>query len=484
MKRTKTMSTLLSTLALAVMTLLTVSSCQKNEIFYEDVSGILTWRFQLPDGRVFNCEVDQPGQKIENNQDSLLFGTSQEVLSGIIPVFTTTLGAKVFVDGNEIKSGESSINLTSPLTIKTEYNGAVREYNVNAFVEKKDHSQTSGAKINTDMRMTGLPSFNSYSAAWFNDKLYIMGAYYPGGTSTTATAYYELYSSPDGGKWTKVETAPEIIGSFGVKLIALNNKLFAIGGMRAYGKYINGAANESSAVWKIFSTTDGANWTDCTPGSVNAPSGRTFPQVTVHNGALYLRRGKMFGFGMWQNVNQSTIYKTTDGTNWTIIAPNATLATNRTEDAMFSFNNKLWIAGGYANWISESNVKNDIWYSENDGVTWVQATAASGEDLKRFGHSVVSYGGKLYMIGGEKIVGSAREGITSVLTSTDGINWTKLPLDMQLPVSFTKRIYSNVFMGQDDLIWIIGGFAGSAGNYSISGINMDTRYDVWTKRLK
>ena len=134
---------------------------------------------------------------------------------------------------------------------------------------------------------------------------------------------------------------------------------------------------------------------------------------------------------------------------------------------MFSFNNKLWIAGGYANWISESNVKNDIWYSENDGATWVQATSASGEDLKRFGHSVVSYGGKLYMIGGEKITGSTREGITSVLSSTDGINWTKLPQETQLPLSFTKRINSNKFMGQGDLIWIIGGFAGSSVNFSV-----------------
>ena len=88
------------------------------------------------------------------------------------------------------------------------------------------------------------------------------------------------------------------------------------------------------------------------------------------------------------------------------------------------------------------------------------------------------------MIGGEKITGSTREGITSVLSSTDGINWTKLPQETQLPLSFTKRIYSNIFMGQGDLIWIIGGFAGSSGNYSVSGINMDVRYDVWTKRLK
>lgn len=464
--------------------LLSGTSCTKNAIFYEDASGILTCRFQLPDGRVFDCVVDQTKLTISNSKDSILFGTPASVMQKIRPIFTTTIGAKVFVNGTEVKSGQTEIDLTKPLTIETKYNNATRNYSVNAFVEKKDYSETSGAKINTDMRITGLPSFNSYSAAFFKGKLYILGAYYPNGTSTTGVAYYELYTSDDGGKWTKVNTNPNVVGGFGAELVVFNDKLFAIGGARLWGKDVNGTSPESSAAWRIMSSANGTDWTDLTPGQVNQPSGRMFPQVVVHNGRIILRRGKMIGFGMIQNINHSDTYQTTDGTNWTRVNPNTTTATNRNDDAMFSFSNKLWIAGGYVSFISSTNMRGDLWSSSDNGATWIQETAATGTDLMRFGHKVVSYGGKLYMMGGEKLDGSNRVGIMDVLSSVNGINWTSLPSTLQLPVSFTTRIYPNVIMGNNDLIWIIGGFAGSMGNYTVNGLGMTAKYDVWTKRLK
>lgn len=484
MKRLKTTISLTLGILFLWALLFTGNSCSKNDIYYEDASGILTCRFQLNDGRVFDCVVDQAALKISNSQDSILFGTSQTVMSKIKPIFTTTLGAKIFVDGTEIESGKSEIDLTKTVKIETVFNGAKRDYAVNAFIEKQDHSQVSGAKINTDMRLTGLPAFNAYSAAFFKGKLYILGAYYPNGTSASGIAYYELYSSDDGGLWTKVNTNPNVIGGFGAILKVLGDKMFAIGGSRLYGKDVNGTAAEFSIAWRIMSTTNGTDWTDCTPGQINAPSGRAFPQVCVHNGKIILRRGKTLSFGMWQNQNHSDTYQTTDGTNWTRVNPNTTTATNRSEDAMFSFNNKLWIVGGFANYISETNVKDDIWSSADDGLTWQQETGVTGIDMKRFGHSVVTYGGKLYMVGGEKLVGTTRSGITNVLYSTNAINWTSLPTAQQLPVAFTSRVCANIFMGTNDLIWIIGGFAYSGGNYTINGITLPYRYDVWTKRLK
>jgi len=56
-------------------------------------------------------------------------------LQKIKPVFTTTIGAKVYVNGQEVKSGETEIDLTKPLKIETKYNSAARDYNVTAFVE-------------------------------------------------------------------------------------------------------------------------------------------------------------------------------------------------------------------------------------------------------------------------------------------------------------------------------------------------------------
>lgn len=484
MKNKRTPINLIMAMTFAVMFLFTGNSCKKHEIFAEDVSGILSCRFQLPDGRVFDCEIDQVKQMISNSKDSLLFGTPSSALSRIIPVFTTTIGAKVYANNTEIKSGESTIDLTKPLKLETKFNNAVRSYDVTALVESKDYSETSGAKVNTDMTLTGLPPFNSYSAAWFNDKLYILGAYYPNATATTGTAYYELYSSEDGAKWIKVETNPKVVGGYGAELIVLDNKMFAAGGARLWGSDVNGTARETSVSWKMMATTNGVDWTYCTPGQVNAPSGRVFPQMTVHNGKIVLRRGKMYGFGMWQNINHSDTYQTTDGTNWTRVAATPVTGTNRNDDAMFSYNGKLWIAGGYANWISDANQREDIWSSADNGATWTQESSATGTELKRFGHKVVSYNGKLYMIAGERLSGSVRSGVGVVLESTDGRNWSPLPAALQLPVAFNTRIYPNIIIGEGNTAWIIGGYAQSAGNYTVSGLAMVVRYDVWTKKVK
>lgn len=88
------------------------------------------------------------------------------------------------------------------------------------------------------------------------------------------------------------------------------------------------------------------------------------------------------------------------------------------------------------------------------------------------------------MIAGEKLEGTVRISINDVMTSINGINWSSLPQGLQLPVSFNTRIYPNFIMGEGDLAWIIGGFSNSLGNYTVSGLTMTARYDVWTKRVK
>ena len=101
-------------IALIGIVLLLGASCTKNDIYYEDATGILSFRFQLPDGRVFDCEVDQPNLERSNSEDSLLYGTSSTALEKIKPIYTTTIGAKVLVNGVEVKSGENQWDITQP----------------------------------------------------------------------------------------------------------------------------------------------------------------------------------------------------------------------------------------------------------------------------------------------------------------------------------------------------------------------------------
>ena len=366
--------------------------------------------------------------------------------------------------------------------VEVVYKDATRHYQMKLFVEQADHSETLGAKINTDMRMTGLPSFNWYTSAWFKGQLYILGAHYPGGTLASATAYYELYSSPDGISWTKVDTNPRVIGGFGAKLIVYNDKLYVIGGGRNYGTDIDGNKPETSVTWRIMSSSDGVSWTDCTTGQTNNPSGRAFAQVCVHDGKLLVRRGKMLGFGMWQNIGQSTIYQTTDGITWTVITPTNNYATNRSDDAMFSFDGKLWTMGGYGSFISASQIRPDIHSSVDNGLTWIKETPVSPTPVDFYGHQVVTDGVKLYMFGGERLVDGERVGVQEVYSSDNGFDW--YPLEYQLPPSYKARIYPSVTLSEDGSAWVLGGFTKSAGSYCVSGLTMESHYDVWAKKLK
>lgn len=467
------------------------ASCKKNEISYEPTTGVLKGQLQLSDKRVYNCEIDQTNLIIQNSVDSLVFGTSVDVLKNLKLIFTGTIGSELFIDGKKVVSGETVIDLSNgEVILESRYGSVVKNYKTKVFVESLDHSETSGSKINGDILQTGFAqSAYTSGAAYFKGKLYLLNSRYPNGTSTTGTAYYQLFSSSDNGaSWELVETNPNVIGGFGASLCVLGDRMFVIGGMRLWGVDENGINRETSVAWKMLSTTDGKNFTDCTVGQVGQPSGRGFAEVTVHNGALYVRRGKMFGFGMIQNLSQTTIFKTTDGTNWTTIIPNDINSTNKNDAAFYSFNGKLWIQGGFFNlFTGQEGLRPTLYSSSDDGITWVKETPilVGDANLARFGHKVISHNGVAYMMFGETLnANNERVSTGSILRSTDGITWEPLDANLQLSGACSGRIYPNLINGADDLFYVIGGFKESAGNYLVNGVTMNVLYDVWTKRIK
>ena len=98
---------------MGIVMMIVVGSCQKNEFEYENVSGILTFRFQLLDGRVFDCTVDQPAKTIQNDLDSLLFGTSSATLAKIKPIFTTTMELRFLLMAQKSKVEKVKLILIS-----------------------------------------------------------------------------------------------------------------------------------------------------------------------------------------------------------------------------------------------------------------------------------------------------------------------------------------------------------------------------------
>lgn len=490
-KRKKLLSLILGTrinsltLYFVMFIFITFSSCEKEEIFYEEVAGVLSCKLQFEDNRVFECQVEQSNGIISNSVDSIFFDVNREYLKKMRLVFTKTRGAQLSIDGVALESGKTIVDLSSERQIVTSYNNVRKEYSISALVEKVDHSKTSGNRINADMTLTGLPVFNYYSATYFKEEYYVFGARFPQGKSAEGTAYYELYKSPDAGRWEKIETNIPVMGGFGANLIVANEQLFLVGGMRLWGTDVEGnkAPDLSSIQWRMYVTTDGTNWKDCTVGQKNNPSGRGFVQAIEYNGKIYLRKGKIFGYGMIMNSWDSYFYSTEDGTNWEKVQTSERGVSGLVDGAFFSFDNKLWLVGGYSSFLSKNRVSGDVWSSLDGGISWTKV-ASDIPRLQRVGMKAVVYGEKIYIVAGDAYNSEGTlVGVTDILASSDGVSWNSLEEKYKLPLSFKGRIIPSVFNTKENAFAIIGGYEQSKGYYMISGLDMLVRNDVWVKRI-
>jgi leucine-zipper-like transcriptional regulator 1 len=120
--------------------------------------------------------------------------------------------------------------------------------------------------------------------------------------------------------------------------------------------------------------------------------------------------------------------------------------TPRNEHAALVFDNKIWVMGGsQTNWFS-GPAYNDVWYSGN-GIDWSQATP-NAQWSPRFGHSVVVFDGKLWLLGGY----TNNHDINDVWNSTDGITWQLVTSAAQW--SGRSDFAALTFNGK---MWVLGG---------------------------
>ena len=89
---------------------------------------------------------------------------------------------------------------------------------------------------------------------------------------------------------------------------------------------------------------------------------------------------------------------------------------NRFNFVSYTYNNKLWIAGGRNNTVSGLN---DVWNSV-DGINWTQVTTGAAWSGRYHSQSAV-YDNKMWIMRG---LASNTEGDQQTWTSTDGVNWS------------------------------------------------------------
>ncbi len=279
-------------------------------------------------------------------------------------------------------------------------------------------------------------------AAWdsINNKTYIFGGYdHTGYLNQVVEHRYCSGTATDGIYWK--HAGDLTYEGSNLSSVFFNNKIYTL------GREFNSTGVSTQ---KLLTRVEGENWN--ITNLSNQPV-LPFGPLVVFNNKLWIVPSQGI-----PNTAQKVFYSN-DGITWTEAGNNSFPVALR-DFTVLSFNNKLWVIGGYSSIYSRK-----VYYS-SDGITWTEA----GNDslpIPLIKHSSVVFNNKMWIIGG---IDSYLNGTDSrkVYYSSDGITWTEagnnaLPLPMKLHASV---VFNNK-------IWVIGG-AGSSSDkvfYSSDGIN-------------
>jgi peptidoglycan hydrolase-like protein with peptidoglycan-binding domain len=254
-------------------------------------------------------------------------------------------------------------------------------------------------------------------SVYFNGKLWVLGIL-TGGFAGNAS---DVWSSPDGVTWTRVDTNPSLPGIQNAPwpirsdhtVTVFNNKIWVMGGYNVSGQAFN----------DIWSSPDGVTWTHVDtdpslPGIQDAPwyARYSFTSLSFNN--------KLWVIG---GINPSTpasysgygdVWSSPDGVTWTQTTSSAPAL--RSQHTSVVFNDKMWIIGGQTTGFCTSCIAyNDVW-SSSDGITWTQVTSNAQWSGRRSLSSVV-FNNKIWVIAGE----NNSSYLQDVWSSPDGITWTQ-----------------------------------------------------------
>jgi len=252
-------------------------------------------------------------------------------------------------------------------------------------VDGDDWTQSPGA--------AAVPPRNEFNVAVHNNRMWVQGGFAGNEPFDTMD---DVWSTADGEHWTLATATPPFAPRYGDELFAMNGKLFVIGGEAP------GAASRSD----VWSSVDGANWQREIEFAAFGPL--FYHQVVVFNGRAWLLGGR-------QNVS-GQIWSSADGIAWRLEGTHVQ-AVARYQHRAVVHANRIWIVAGHTGFYVP---KDDVWYSSN-GINWTQQTAGFNGFNARSDHGLASFGGKLWMYGGEGTGGE--DDSHDVMWSDDAASW-------------------------------------------------------------
>lgn len=174
--------------------------------------------------------------------------------------------------------------------------------------------------------------------------------------------------------------------------------------------------------------------------------GEGFPRLFHHQTLTFKDQIWVFGGQNGASISNS-ILTSNNGISWNN-RDSSDGFPGRQEHQVVLFKERLWLIGGYGyadRDIYSTDVLNDVWSSE-DGIRWEKVLGSAPFEGRRK-HKVVSFAGKLWLIGGENIKGT---GLTDLWSSNDGMNWVLEKADV-----VGERLYNHELTVFDNKIWMV-----------------------------
>ena len=275
-------------------------------------------------------------------------------------------------------------------------------------------------------------------------------------------------------------------------LLALaNGDLYVLGGWNSTpGFLFNANTNKTTnEVWK--STDRGVTWTNVLAGDYTYPNAtRWTPRHNagwvVHNNLLFVIGADVFNgaaSGYYPNGDGpglADVWSSPDGVTWTRRTNTAPWGPRVLQMAT-SYGGNLYVMGGQTVSADPTTAMSDVWRSTDNGVSWTQITAAAGW-IKRGGtmSPLPVYAGKLWMVGGGAYdLNGVNSTFMSDVWTYDGTTWVQVAADGAAP--WKKRQYHSV-LSFDGKLWVINGFGPAAASANIADIWTTTDGITWTEQ--
>ena len=226
--------------------------------------------------------------------------------------------------------------------------------------------------------------------------------------------------------------------------------------------YVVGGADipNSAGEDDVWRSADGMNW-DLVTDSAEW-SGRRQHQVVSRGGTLWL----MGGYGDGDSSSSpgfDDIWWSVDGGRWEKVEVSGSKWSGRRAHQAVSFGGYFWVIAGRGGGSSPNRDTGanlgDVWRSA-DGVRWEVVTTSKGRFSKRRSHGAVSFGGSLWVMGGDNV-----NELTDIWRSADGVDWELVAVSGN---SWEKRRAHGV-VSHDGKMWVVGGGEWKGGQRKYRG---------------